>query len=64
MTKSQSETLNSMVVNYARYSTKVILLGEDGKGKIMGELDAPAYTQKFTIGKKGAVALKYKYNRI
>lgn len=63
MTKSQSEQINSMVTNYARFSTKVNIIGVDNKNKIIGELDAPVYNQRFVIGKKGAISWKHKFQK-
>lgn len=64
MTKSQSEQIISMRTNYAKFNTEVNILGVDDKNNIIGELDAPVYTQRFIIGKKGAISWKYKFDKL
>jgi hypothetical protein len=37
MTKSQLEQINSMTTNYAKFNTKVNILGNDDKDNIVNE---------------------------
>lgn len=64
MTKSQSEALNSAVKGWERVKGKITVIGEDTDDKIICELETPAFTQKFLIGKRGSITWKYKYNKL
>ena len=64
MTKSQSESLNTAIKGWERVKGKITVLGEDSKDRIICELETSTFTQKFLIGKKGALKWLYKYNKL
>lgn len=63
MTKSQSEVLATSVKGWERINGKITVLGYD-EGVVVCQLETKGFTQKFTIGKRGAVEWKYRYNKL
>ena len=60
-TQSQIEKLEVAVSGYSKVGVIVNELFEDVKGRIVCEIDAPAYTQKFIIGKRGSIEFKHMF---
>ena len=64
MTKSQAQQLNQTVKGWERVKAKVTVIGEDDKSNIICELETTGFTQRFLIGKRGAITWKYRYNKL
>lgn len=60
-TESQLNTLQTGVSGWSKVGAIVKELFQDQKGRIVCELDAPAFTQKFIIGKRGSIKWKYRF---
>jgi hypothetical protein len=63
MTKSQVEQLRQAIKGWERVKAKITIIGEDDKKNIICQLETNAFTQKFIIGKRGAITWLYKYNK-
>lgn len=63
MTPTQQESIDYNK-KHLHPAMKMEVLGEDEKGNIIIEIDAPAFTQRAKIGKRGAYTWAYKFTKI
>jgi hypothetical protein len=62
-TAKQTESLQTSTKGWEKVGATIKVVGETRDGKLVCELDTPVFNQTFTIGKRGAVSWKYKYNK-